>query len=197
MFSADFFSDLSKADGLLPIKEKLFRFRPRFRAAEAFFSLRLRSRCVRGGMLVMSMLMIAIMFTVCMSYLLLLHTDRRFYGVLERDMQAWYLAESGESFMRFYASCESLDNLLGAAGNTLKTPEKGRDGSRVWARVYVPEHGSGYFEILKNRKGQVEIKGVLPKTLSSVKGDSCIVRSLVADNNKGWDYGIYQDDFMQ
>ncbi|MBQ7501223.1 hypothetical protein IJT93_00710 [bacterium] len=144
----------------------------------------------------MSMLMITVMFTVCASYLLLLHTDRRFYGVLERDMQAWYLAESGESFLRFYGSCDNLAALTGAAGNSLATPERGKDGSRIWARVYVPEHGSGCFEILKNRNGQIEIRGMLPNTLSSVKGDSCIVRSLLADNNEGWDYGIYQDDFM-
>lgn len=147
----------------------------------------------RGSILIMTLIVVSILFLLGMTHLSLLARDHRFYGVQERNMQAWYLAQSGEKYWQKYGGLLSSGNLKRSPGNLYKSAVKLSSGEIALAKVYIPQDSShSYFEILQDPKGKIIINGVLRNTLTTSKGENIISRTLELDNLKNvtWDSSL-------
>lgn len=147
----------------------------------------------RGSILIMTLIVVSILFLLGMTHLSLLARDHRFYGVQERNMQAWYLAQSGEKYWQKYGGLLSSGNLKRSPGNLYKSAVKLSSGEIALAKVYVPQDSPhSYFEILQDPKGKIIINGVLRNTLTTSKGENIISRTLELDNLKNvtWDSSL-------
>lgn len=157
---------------------------------------RLRHRLrQRGSMLVFSLWLTVLIFVMSISYLDYLHRERRFSGIQERNLQAWYLAQSGCDYFRKYCEYGSAELLLAAPDNTCKKVVKTGEGNLL-ARVFVPKNSKhSYFEITAIKPDLVCVRGVVYDTLSSSGGGKSLQEKRLYFNccaGKGWDYAAYE-----
>lgn len=105
-------------------------------------------RRVRGGALVLALLLTVVLLLLGSSFLVFLQRDYRLSGLQERSQQAWYLALAGLECYR-------------AAGPRVATPLRRR----------VPASDpSRYFEVTVRPDGAVLSRGVVEGTLSALPG---------------------------
>ena len=178
---------LKQAKNSLEMAEKLWQ--KRIKAKEDI----LYRNNQRGSILIMTLIIVSILFLLGMTYLSLLARDHRFYGVQERSMQAWYLAQSGQKYWQRYGGLLSSGNLKLSPGNLYKDAFQLSSGDVALAKVCIPEDSQqSYFEILRDPRGRIIINGVFKNTLSTSKGENIVSRTLELDNLKNvtWDSSL-------
>ncbi len=143
----------------------------------------------------MAMMLTVIMLILGAAHLLSLQSERRFSGIQERNLQAWYLAKSGCDYFFNYCQGGSAAFLLGAPGNKLLTEQKVTSGESVFAKVPVVDGSEHYyFEIARLSAKVVRVRGVVEGTLSSSGKPTCCEAKLyiVRDSAGGWKNAVYE-----
>lgn len=158
------------------------------------FGLR-RRQYQRGGALIIAMMLTTVMLLLGAAHLISLQSERRFSGIQERNLQAWYLAKSGCDYFFYYCQDGSTSFLAEAPGNKLSAEQESSSGASVLAKVPVVdglEHY--YFEISRLSAKVIRIRGVVEGTLSSSGEPTCLETSLyiVRDSAGGWKNAIYE-----
>ena len=155
----------------------------------------LSERGQERGNLILALWLIVLLLILGSAYLTTLVSERRFSGVQERNLQAWYLALSGREFLDYYATPHSLEPLLEAPGNLCQEAQPLPGGGVLWAKVPVPlDSEEYYFEISKLPSGLLAVRGVVEGTLSSAGEEAVRLerRLYFKDNGAGgWDYALY------
>ena len=149
----------------------------------------------QGGALIMAMMLTTILLILGAAYLLSLQTERRFSGVQERSLQAWYLAKSGCDYFLYYCQEASATSLIGAPGNTLQEAQKTASGALLLAKVPVLHDSEHYyFEISRLSAKVIEVNGIVKGTLSSSGKPTCFETKLyiVSNSAGGWKNAIYE-----
>lgn len=155
----------------------------------------LRRKFQRGGALIMAMMITTIMLILGAAYLLSLQTERRFSGVQERNLQAWYLAKSGCDYFFYYCQDGSAVSLIGAPGNTLQETQKAASGELVLAKVPILHDSEHYyFEISRVTNKVIKVRGMVEGTLNSSGAPACFEAKLyiVSDSAGGWKNATYE-----
>ena len=155
----------------------------------------LRHHNQRGGALILAMMLTTVMIILGAAHLFALQSERRFSGVQERNLQAWYLAKSGCDYFFYYCQGGSPSFLLEAPGNKLSAEQKADSGELILAKVPVVEGlDHYYFEISRLSAKVVRVRGVVEGTLSSSGKPTCLETSLyiVRDSAGGWKNATYE-----
>ena len=143
----------------------------------------------------MAMMLTTVMLILGAAHLLSLQSERRFSGVQERNLQAWYLAKSGCDYFFYYCQSGSASLLFEAPGNKLAAEQKASSGELILAKVPVGEElDHYYFEISRLSAKVVRVRGVVEGTLSSSGKPTCLEANLyiVRDSAGGWKNAIYE-----
>lgn len=154
-----------------------------------------RRQYQRGGALIIAMMLTTIMLILGAAHLISLQNERRFSGIQERNLQAWYLAKSGCDYFFYYCQDGSVSFLPEAPGNKLSVGQKSASDASVLAKVPVVdglEHY--YFEISRLSAKVIRVRGVVEGTLSSSGKPTCFETSLyiIRDSAGGWKNAIYE-----
>ncbi len=154
-----------------------------------------RRQYQRGGALIIAMMLTTVMLILGAAHLFSLQSERRFSGIQERNLQAWYLAKSGCDYFFYYCQDGSTSFLSEAPGNKLLVEQKSASGTSILAKVPVVdglEHY--YFEISRLSTKVIRVRGVVEGTLSSSGKPTCLEASLyiVRDSAGGWKNAIYE-----
>lgn len=143
----------------------------------------------------MAMMLTTVMLILGAAYLLSLQSERRFSGIQERNLQAWYLARSGCDYFFNYCQYGSRPFLLDMPGNKLLSEPQTSSEGVVWVRVpVVAGVDHYYFEISSLSAKVMRVRGVVEGTLSSSGKPTCLEANLyiVRDSAGGWKNAVYE-----
>lgn len=133
----------------------------------------------------MTLLLTVLIMLFGLAYLSMLHSERRFSGVQERSMQAWYLAESGRDYVKYYCRGGNLNCLLYAPANQCIKASSCGESKTFWARVSVPPGSVNcFFEIVSGPGGTITVRGIVRDTLSNTFAHPVIERSISLDKSE-------------